>query len=260
MAYTRVPQLRDSTITIRQTRTRDEVEAANWLVYRNYVAAGFWKPDLAAFHANSYLRSPHRTIFVVTQAARVLGTASIIKDSEQGLPSDAFQPEILRCFRKSNEVLGEISCLAMEKTAGQPRNLILFLIKYYLQYAYYYTDIERLIKACKPEHAEFYANVIRFQKLGQIVHCKYAQRPSQLLSMNLIEGHQQLKDHYEWDGQPRNNLYRFLLCDTHASLIFPKAKKMRRSRLGEWSAHANSERPILQFSPASITRSIPAHA
>jgi hypothetical protein len=233
----RVPALKNKNLIIRLAKDKKEVEKANRLVYRNYVAEGFWEEDIGAFHNNKWFRSSYRKVFIIEDGNKIIGTASVIQDSKEGLPSDSFQPEWMRCIRRTNDKLAEVSALAIDKSQQQ-KNLVFFLIKFYMQYSFYYGGIDRLVKACRPAHANFYASIVRFQKVGGIVHNDYARRPSQLLTMHLIHGHTLLSEHYESDSRNKNNFYRFLLVDEHPNLLFPEKRFMRRSRQIDWVACA----------------------
>jgi len=233
----RVPALKNKNLIIRLAKDKKEVEEANWLVYRNYVAEGYWEEDIEAFHNNKWLHSPYRKICVIVDSNKIIGTASIIQDSKEGLPSDTFQLEWMRYIRGTNDKLAEVSALAIDKSQRQ-RNLVLFLIKFYMQYSFYYAGIDRLIKACRPPHADFYASILKFQKIGGIVHNDYAHCSAQLLSMHLIHGHKLLSKHYESGSRNKNNFYRFLLLEEHPNLIFPEKRLMRRSRQIDWVACA----------------------
>src|SRR5712692_3392088 len=104
----RVPKLTSPNVVIRLALSSDEVEAANWLVYRNYINL-YWPEDQDAFRRNKYLALPTRHAFVAVDAGRVIGTMSIIKDSPAGLPSDTFRPGILHRYRQDKERLGEVT-------------------------------------------------------------------------------------------------------------------------------------------------------
>ena len=234
MFRNRLPELPHANIRIRVAHTPDEIEAANQLIYRNYVAEGFWPADIEAFRSNKNLYSPERTVFVAVDGCRVIGTVSLMGDSlKRGLPSDDFQPALMRELRATHEVLGEISCLAIDKSYSGRGWLIFFLMRYYLQYSFYYAAIDRLVKTCRPEHAEFYAKVLRFDKIGPVRHCDYARRPSQLLSANLIHLHRLLNGHYRAADTERT-LYRFFLIEEHSNLIFPSETHPARSRYRDW--------------------------
>lgn len=241
MFTNRVPTLRNPNIHIRVASTRAERDAADRLVFHNYVAEGFWKPDIEVLSKNKNLNSPHRVPFVIVENDKIIGTASLIVDSAQGLPSDDFQPALVSQLRDTGDTLGEISCLAIDKAYSGRGRLIFFLIKYYLQYSFYYAGVDRLIKACKPEHAEFYANILKFDRIGPITFCDYARRPSQLLSMNLFNGHYTLQQCYGKKTAADSDLYRFLLVDEHPNLDFPTYRP-RRARDEDWPANFDKRR------------------
>lgn len=106
-----------------------------------------------------------------------------------------------------------------------------------MQYSFYYTTTDRLIKACRPNHADFYADVLRFQKKGNIVYNNYARVPAQLLSVNLLDAHQVLSNYYE-DALDRQNFYRFLMVEEHPCTQFPDPSNVCRSRQHDWVAYA----------------------
>lgn len=242
MFRNRLPELRNPNIRLRVAHTPQEIDVANQLIYRNYVDEGFWKPD-TDLRSNKTLHSPHREVFVAMDGAELVGTVSLIRDSPQGLPSDEFQPEYLRTLRSTGEKLGEISCLAIDKAHSGSGRLIFFLIKYYMQYSFYHAAIDRLVKACRPEHGDFYADVLRFDKIGPVTYCEYARRPSQLLSANLLRLHRVLHDYYQADAERTRTLYHFFLVDEHPNLIFPAPGHPMRPRLKDWRGHGALQPP-----------------
>lgn len=233
MFRNRPPVLQNTQVRIRVAHTPDEIEAANQLIYRNYVAEGFWPADVEAFRSNKNLNSPARTVFVAVEDGRVVGTVSLMGDSLAGLPSDEFQPALMQDLRAAHETLGEISCLAIDKSYSRRGWLIFFLMRYYLQYSFYYAAIDRLVKTCRPQHADFYANVLRFDKIGPVRYCDYAHRPSQMLSANLFRLHRQIEEHYRTPETDRT-LYHFFLIEEHPSLIFPADTHSTRPRSRDW--------------------------
>lgn len=122
----RVPKLTNPNITIRLANNPEEVEAANGLVFRNYVAEGYWDDDAKSLTENKWLHSAYRDVFVAICDGEVVGTASLIRDSDLGLPSDSFQPVWLKHFRRSGDRLAEVSALAIEKHRVGLKNLSLY--------------------------------------------------------------------------------------------------------------------------------------
>ena len=82
-AHTRVPRLNNPDIVIRTPHSDAEIRAANQLVFENYVNVGFWKDDARVIEENPWINSPHREIFVAACKHEIVGTFSIIHDSEQ---------------------------------------------------------------------------------------------------------------------------------------------------------------------------------
>jgi len=234
----RVPHRLNSRVVIRPAESDSEIEAANNLVFRNYVAAGYWDDDIKNLTRNKWLHSPFREIFVATYDDHVVGTVSLIRESADGLPSDCFQPDWLHTLRCFGSRLAEVSALAIDKDQIGLKNVSLFLMKYYMQYAFYYTDVDRLIKACQPKHADFYADILRFQKVGKVVYNEYARRPSQLLSVDVIDAHRILSDYYGPHEVAGRNFYQFLLLDEHPNVRFPNRSKQYRSRARDWASYA----------------------
>lgn len=238
VARTRVPRLADPNIIIRLAESEGDIEAANRLVFRNYVAEGYWDNEAKNLVENKWLHTPHRDVFVALLHDEVVGTVSIIRDSEAGLPSDAFQPTWLNYFRRSGDRLAEGSALAVEKNRTELKNLSLYLLMCYMQYSFYHMEVDRLVQACRSNHADFYADVLRFEKVGRIAYNSYARRPSQLLSLNLIDAHRVLSDYYELDVIDHRNFYRFLLVDEHPCIRFPDPNTASRPRQRDWATYA----------------------
>src|SRR5437868_2216446 len=152
----RVPKLANPNIVIRLAHNQEEVEAANRLVFRNYVEDGFWENDETQLQTNKFLHSPARIVFVVLDEGNFVGTMSLIEDSRLGLPSDSTQAALMQQLRNSGDKLAEISAFAMDRSKTSYKNLFIFLWSYMLQYSFYYAEIDRLVASCKPKHADFY--------------------------------------------------------------------------------------------------------
>lgn len=239
----RIPRLTNPGIIIRLAQNQLEIEAANELIYRNYVNL-YWADDPAAFRANKYLTASARRVFVAVDRDRVIGTMSIIKDSSLGLPSDTFHPSILRRHRDETKRIAEIISFAVDQSIQHPMNLILFLIKFLMQYSFYYEGLDRLIASCRAKHADFYEEHLCFKKLTQPMPYAYAGNVEcQLVALDLMEAHLLLSHRYENAGTSGDNLYRFLFVDEHPNVQFPDKHQLRRSPQLNWIALA-SEREM----------------
>lgn len=225
----RVPSLTNPDLVIRLAETNDEIEQANQLIYRNYVGL-YWPDDIGMFRRNKYLTSPERHVFVATDGDGVIGTMSIITDSSLGLPSDSFQPEILKIYRQQNERMAELTSFAVDQSIKQPTSLILFLYKFFLQYSFYYLNLDRLIGSCRPKHADFYQKVLCFEKLTVPLPYGYAGGVEcQLVTLDLTRVHELLSTRYS----TAPSFYRFLLVDEHPNVHLPDKTEMPRARARE---------------------------
>lgn len=239
----RVPRLTNPDVIIRLAQNQQEIEAANELIYQNYVNL-YWADDPAAFRANKYLNAPARRVFVAVDHDRIVGTMSIIKDSPLGLPSDTFHPSLLCGYRDEAERIAEVTSFAVVRSVQHPMNLILFLIKFLMQYSFYYEGLDRLIASCRAKHADFYEERLCFTKLTRPMPYAYAGNVEcQLVTLDLIEAHLLLSLRYENADERGENLYRFLFVDDHPNVQFPDKHHLRRSPQLNWVALA-SEREM----------------
>ena len=216
-------------VVIRMAQSGPELEAANRLVYQNYVEDGFWEPDEAQLETNRYLHSPDRVAWIAVRDGEILGTLSIIRDNQQGLPSDTAQPALMGRLRAAGEKLAEVSCLATRRSRAAPQ-IVLWLMAWGLQYCFYNEGLDRLVASCKPQHADFYESVLCFSKLSAPIYYEYSHAVGYLISLQLIEAHRLLATRYPVDPAKGTSLYRFLLVDPHPALQFPASDLLRRAR------------------------------
>lgn len=234
----KAPKLTNPDLLVRLARNQTEIEAANYLIYRNYVNL-YWPEDERAFQRNKYLHAPSRRLAVAIQAGKVIGTMSALKDSALGLPSDTSRHDILRRYRKNGERLAEITSFAVDRAAPQAASLSLFLMKFFMQYSFYYAGIDRLIVSCRPRHADFYEQHLCFDKVTQPAPHAYAGNvPCQLVTLNLMQAHARLSDRYGEARTSPDNFYRFLLVDEHPNVQLPDKRQLQRSRHLDWAALA----------------------
>src|SRR5262245_48746586 len=124
MSTFRVPILSDPNVAVRLVRDRKTIEGIDRLVFRNYVAAGFWADDEGLLHSNKFLHSSTRDVFAVLENNQLVGTMSVIRDSEAGLPSDLAQPAAMRRLRTNGANVAEVSAFAMDRSKPTHRKLV----------------------------------------------------------------------------------------------------------------------------------------
>lgn len=233
-AHFKTPILSRSDIVVRLAANKDEVQKANKLVFQNYVEDGFWEDDETRLRTNKFLHSPFRTIFVLLEGGRLIGTMSIIEDSDDGLPSDGTQTPLLNSLRNKGGLIAEVSAFAMDRSQSSRRRLFLMLVSYMMQYSFYHVGVDRLVASCKPDHAAFYETVLCFSKESDLTYYEYSHASGYLISLNLVEAHQILARKYPQDPADKQSFYRFLLCDPQPCQEYP-AVPLKRSRGENWA-------------------------
>lgn len=232
-----VPNLTNPNVVIRIARNQSEIEAANRIVYRNYVGL-YWQDDEEAFRKNKYLHSEARHAFVAIDDGRVIGTMSIVEDSPIGVPSDTFQPHLIRRYRSGGRRIAELTSLAVDQDVLRPTSLILFLYSFFMQYGFYYLGLDYLFASCRPNHAHFYTKRLCFEELTAPAPHSYAGNVAcQLLVLNVALAHALLGQRY---GSDSESFYRFMLVDGHPQVQLPEDRAPRRSRNLDWLAIAQN--------------------
>lgn len=229
----KVPKVTSSNLTVRVTANTQDIERANALVVRNYVAAGFWGEDEDKLRTNKILYAPARKVFVALEDGRLVGTMSIILDSQTGLPSDSVQPAQMQQLRGMGGSLAEVSAFAMERSVTSHRKLIFFLISYMFQYSFYHAGVDRLAVSCVPAHAHFYESALCFSKISGPTYYAYTRAVAYLLSLDLLQAHSLLSQKYPSDPATGDSFYRFLLGDPQPCQCFT-GLPLKRPRNLDW--------------------------
>jgi len=230
----KVPTLSDNNVVIRTTHDPEEIRQANRLVFQNYVEDGFWEDDERQIDTNKYLHTPSRTVFVVLEAGKLVGTMSIIEDSAEGLPSDGTQAALMSQLR-NREKLAEVSAFAMDRSTTSHRKLIFFLMSFGFQHCFYYMGLDRLIASCKPGHANFYESTLCFSKVSDLTYYDYSHASGYLVSLDLVDAHHLLSAKYPSDSETGKSFYRFLMCDPQPCHRFLPTSLIKRPRERDWA-------------------------
>lgn len=230
----KVPKLADPRIVVRLAADKEEVELANNLLFRRYVETGFWDEDGNQMRTNKFLYADVRRVVIILDNDRVVGTMSIIVDSDAGLPSDSPQPTLMRELRSSGAAIAEVSAFAIDQSKTS-RKLFFFLMSYVLQYSFYYAGIDRLVASCGSEHAKFYESALCFSRLSAPTYYAYTRDIGALISLDLREAHHLLAQKYPTDPSTGESLYRFLMCDPQPCQHFG-GLRLKRPRDTNWLA------------------------
>ncbi len=163
-------------IEYRVARTREELEKAFTLVYREYLKRGYiTKESGTPFKISIYNALPDTTTFVAIAGNEILATATVIPDSPLGLPMDELYNEELKPFREKNKKICEISMLASNTDLfeggislmlnAKKMFLIFNLFKLIFDYARNVLKLDMMCITINPKHKLTY-DFLLFKDLG----------------------------------------------------------------------------------------------
>lgn len=163
-------------IIYRVARTRQELEGAFSLVYKEYLRRGYiprgYKSKL---RISLYNALPTTTTFVAKHNKKVVAAVTLIPDSPLGLPMDKIYKEELDILRKDGCKIAEVSQLAIDTDLFGKGffsmfnfNKLMFIFKLFKVLFDYATDIDKLSDLCiavNPKHQYLY-KFLYFEQIG----------------------------------------------------------------------------------------------
>ncbi|MBW1795988.1 MAG: hypothetical protein JRJ38_16460 [Deltaproteobacteria bacterium] len=202
---------------IKTAETRDELEQAFSLVYREYLRSDYiTKPNGSRICATIYHVLPETAVFTCTFFHTVVGTFTYILDGKLfGLPMDALYHKELNALRDANRRLVEISSLAISRE-NRGRNVFMQLFRAVYWYAIF-RNVNDLCIMVNPKHVEFYKTICLFEDLGPEKYYPKVGAPAVALRLDLDEFESNLRreyDAFDFDC----DLYSFFFRETHTPM------------------------------------------
>src|SRR5262249_43147524 len=117
--------------------SRERLSAAFQLLYKQYVTSGIIKPHFIQVWAAPYHLMPTTEVLVAMERDTLVGTMSLVCDSDHGLPLEHSFPDEVASLRLKGVTLAELSCIASTRTVsdeGQSRGHHLMPIASQLAY------------------------------------------------------------------------------------------------------------------------------
>lgn len=162
-------------IEISIARSQDELEEAFRMVYDAYVRAGLEQPNAAGVRLTPYHLLPTTDVIIAKHEGLAIATASVILDSELGLPADSIYTTQLQTLRDQGLRLAEVGCLA-DRRESPVRFIQMFRrLTRLIAQAAADRGCDGLIIATHPKHARFYMRQLGFEQIGELRSCPYAQ-------------------------------------------------------------------------------------
>lgn len=254
MARVPVESLSDR-FTVEIASTKGELKSALSLLHDCYVQAKLMEANRSGIRADQFILSPHTTTIVVKDRGQIIGSVSLIRDSDVGLPSDAEYKEQNDLLRKKGQCLVEISALAVGKGYRRPSHFVsLLLMKYLFNFCKINLRSNYLVCVTHPRAEDFYRALFGFKRLGPVKAYGSVQRALAIhLSMSMTDSHMKhMETKYPLKRDSRN-LPMFLMTQDLRFVYPPKNKEQRI-----YPVLSEAERLELQQS-AGVDIQLPAH-
>lgn len=157
-------------LIIKVADTEEEYKEAFRILHDAYVDVNFMAKNEERMRLSYYHALPHAHLLVAYWQGEIIGTVSIVIDSEFGLPSDLdFNLDKLRHDKR--KTIAEISSLAIDKKyRGDRASLHLPLIKFINTYCEKHLNISTFLIATAPVRSPMYKAILGFEDLdGQVI-------------------------------------------------------------------------------------------
>ena len=162
-------------IDYRVARSRDELEKAYLLVYNEYLKRNYVCESSSKLRLSMHNALPTTTTFIAVLENEIFSTATVVADSELGLPMDETYHEELTQLRNQKKRLCEVTMLASNTTLfnegvsmmlnSKKMFLIFNLFKLVFDYAIQYLKLDCICITINPKHSITY-DFLLFKDIG----------------------------------------------------------------------------------------------
>ncbi|MGZ5278773.1 MAG: GNAT family N-acetyltransferase [Pseudobdellovibrionaceae bacterium] len=158
------PEWPSESLEIKIATTEDELASAYGLLHDSYVKSGFMNPDPTGMRVLPQHLLPQTTTIVAKWDGKVIGTLSLIRDNQFGLPMEkAFD---IGDRRYSGRRLAEVSSLAVDPAyRGQINSALFPMFRFVYQYARHCFGIHEFVIAVNPSMVDLYLGFMCFERL-----------------------------------------------------------------------------------------------
>jgi hypothetical protein len=214
-----------SRIVLKIAETKEELEACFAVLHDAYVDSGFMKPDPSGMRVTIYHALPTTTTLCAKYDGQVVGTISLVRESELGVPLQ--QIFDLNSVREKEGNIAEVSALAIHRKFRRTGGTILFpLMKFMYEYCTTFFDTRHLVIAVNPSHIEMYESLLFFRRLPENMVESYDfvnGAPAIGATLDLKEAPEIFRKHYA-SKPARRNLHAYFIQTKLPNIIFPKRR------------------------------------
>lgn len=156
--------LRAGPLSFSLAQETEELLEAYKLVYKSYLRAEYIDKQPSEMRYNVFNALPATTTVVAKTKGSVVTTASIVFDSELGLPMDTIYQEEVDALRREGARLCEVTMLADRRRAGiRTIPSILQIFKMIFNYARSKGKVSDILITINPSHEIFYTRYVPFE-------------------------------------------------------------------------------------------------
>lgn len=153
-------------LSLKFADTPEEIESSFKIVHEAYVELGYIDPNSHQFRFSKYQALPTTVILVAKWKDEVIGTMSILPDSQLGLPADSTWD--LSCYRKDGKRLAEISSLTIKPSFKKRRgSLLLPLCKLMWHACQDVLQVDGIIAAVDERVEPFYTDLLLMKRISK---------------------------------------------------------------------------------------------
>ncbi|SDB58302.1 hypothetical protein SAMN05660653_02950 [Desulfonatronum thiosulfatophilum] len=193
--------------SIKIAETKQELEQAYALVYKEYLEQGYIKPHPSKLAYNIYNFLPSTCVYIFKSYLTVISTLTQIADSSEfGLPMDALYRKEVDRLRNQGRFVTELSALATPKEMRWC-NLMIYLAKTMFEYSKL-TMVNDICIMVNPKHVRFYKAILLFEDFGKEKFYPAVNAPAIALRINFDKIDKRLNQVYK-DYDFESNLYNF---------------------------------------------------
>ena len=198
MMLSRIPEcLKKRIVKISFCTKKEEFEEAFNLLYRRYHAVGLLPRQPEEIFFTPYQALPDSRVCIARdmKTGKVTSTATLVIDSELGLPSDSLYKDIIDKLRKEGRKLAEFTCLAAE-TDIYSRNGLFYVFRMLYKYAAK-QGVTDLVISVHPKHSTFYELTLLFERIGPLrYYPNLVDAPAYLERLELVDVQKRYEEAY----------------------------------------------------------------
>lgn len=232
------PETLLESIEYRVARSKQELEKAYFLVYKEYLKKGYVKESETQLKYTLFNAIPDTTTFVTVLENEIFATATLIPDSPLGLPMDEIYNKELNQFRQEHKKICEISMLASDTGLFQDgvsmmlnskkMFFIFYLFKTLFDYAIEYMHLDCICITINPKHNLTY-DFLLFKTMGEVKtyeNANGAPAVAKYLDLNTVEA--------ECKNSNKEGLYRMFFQRKTPAEKFSQKFKLRPDDLNHF--------------------------